>query len=158
MPLMPVHPPEWIDTAPVAVTSTVEIDADPMTVWGFIADHENWPTWFTDLKKVERIGTGIGVGGGRRVTAGPATIDEIFTEWTPGEHFAFAITKMPLPALRAMAESVTIVAEGDGCIVTYRQGLEPRRGFGRIVERVAVQMKGQTESALANLRRLAEAA
>ena len=157
MPLLPVHPPEWIDTAPVIASSNVAIETDPMTVWGFIADHESWPTWFTDLKKVERIGTGIGIGGGRRVHIGKISVEEIFTAWSPGEHFAFAVTKSPVPVLAAMIESVEISPTESGCEVTYRQGLAPRRGTGRLVERVGTQLQGQSGAALVNLKRLAEA-
>lgn len=158
MPTLPVHPPEWIDSAPSVAESSVAIDATPANVWARVADHETWPEWFTDLKKIERIGTGVGVGSGRRVSVAVMTIDEEFTAWTENEHFAFAVTKFPLPVIAAMVESVRIEATDAGCQVTYRQGVEGRTGFGWLAARVAKQLQGQTAEALHNLKRLVEAA
>ena len=156
MPKLAVRPPEWIDAAPTIAEASVTIDASPAAVWAHIADHESWPTWFEAVKKVERIGTGEGVGSGRRVSAGPITFDEEFTVWDPNEHFAFAVTKSTLPVFRAMIESVRIEPDGDDrCTVTYRQGLEGHRGMGRLVARLGRQLEGNLETALANLRALA---
>lgn len=157
MPKLPVHPPEWIDSAPAVAESSVSIEASPADVWVRIADHETWTEWFTDLKKVERIGTGAGVGSGRRVSVAVITVDEEFTAWDENEHFAFAVTKSPVPVLAAMIESVRIEPTTSGCTVTYRQGVEGRAGFGWLAKRIAKQLQGQTGSALINLKRLVEA-
>lgn len=154
MPKYAVHPPEWIDAAPTVAESSITIEASPADVWARIADHESWPTWFEDLKRVEPVGSGAGVGSGRRVSIGLITVDEEFTVWDENEHFAFAITKSPVPILKAMIESVRIEPDGSGgCTVTYRQGLEGRRGLGWLVDRVGRQLQKQTGAALVNLRR-----
>lgn len=158
MPSMPVQPPEWIDAAPTIAESSVEIDAPASAVWPHIADHESWPTWFRQIKKIERIGEGAGVGSGRRVSIGLVTVDEEFTAWDVDEHFAFAVVKSPIPILKTMAESVRLEALADDrCRVTYRQGLEGRAGCGWLVGRVGNQMQGQTGAALAALKALVEA-
>ncbi len=157
MPKLPVHPPEWIDAAPAVAESSASIDASPEAVWVRIADHETWTEWFTDLKKIERIGTGIGVGSGRRVSVALITIDEEFTAWDENEHFAFAVTKSPVPVIAALIESVRIEATESGCSVTYRQGVAGRTGFGWLAKRIAKQLQGQTGAALVNLKRLVEA-
>ncbi|BAN01670.1 SRPBCC family protein [Ilumatobacter coccineus] len=157
MPKLTVHPPEWIDSAPAVAESSVAIDAPPAAVWARIADHESWPEWFTDLKKVERVGTGVGVGSGRKVGIALITIDEEFTAWTENEHFAFAVTKTPVPVLTALVESVRIEETEAGCTVTYRQGVAGRTGFGWLAKRIAAQLQGQTGDALQNLKRLVEA-
>ena len=158
MPSMDVQPPEWIDSAPTVARSSITIDAPAADVWVHIADHETWPTWFTDLTSIERVGTGQGVGSGRKVKVGPLTIEEEFTAWDENEHFAFAVTKAPIPILKTLAESVQLESTGaDSCTVVYRQGVEGRFGFlGPVMKRVGTSLEKQTGEALANLKRIVE--
>ena len=132
MPSHPVHPPEWIDSAPIVVDESVVIHAPPSAVWAEVADHTSWPEWFTALDRVEPGPTSTGVGGTRRVIASRVVLDEEFTAWVEDEHFAFAITASKLPILNALAESVRLepVDDGAACKVTYRQGVQGRKGFG----------------------------
>ncbi|WP_040495080.1 SRPBCC family protein [Ilumatobacter nonamiensis] len=132
MPTHPVHPPEWIDSAPIVVEESIGIDAPPEAVWAEITDHASWPEWFEALDQVEPGSTATGVGGTRRVTAQRLPLDEEFTVWDENEHFAFAITESKLPILGALAESVRLESVDDGasCRVTYRQGVQGRTGFG----------------------------
>ncbi len=99
MPSHPVHPPEWIDSAPIVVDQSVVIHAPPSAVWAEIADHTSWPEWFTALDRVEPGPTSTGVGGTRRVIASRLALDEEFTAWDENEHFAFAVTASKLPIL-----------------------------------------------------------
>ena len=155
---LPVHPPEWIDSAPTIATSTVRIDAPPSAVWAHIADHASWPTWFRALDDVTPIGSGAGVGGGRSVTVGKMTLDEEFTAWDVDEHFAFAVTRSPLPIFAGLAESVRLEPTGDrSCTVTYRQGVQGRAGLGWLAGIVGRRLETQTRAALSNLQRLVEA-
>ena len=130
MPQHPVRTPEWIDSAPIRVAESVEIDAPPSAVWAHIADHESWPEWFDALDRVEPLGEPTGVGGGRRVIVRRQPIDEEFTAWDVDAHFAFAVVRSRIPILLALAESVRLDPVGDRTRVTYRQGLEARPGFG----------------------------
>lgn len=84
-------------------------------------------------------------------------MDEEFTAWDEDEHFAFAVIGTKLPILAAMAESVRLEPVGEGCRVTYRLGLQGRRGFGRVLD-VIWQRQGARalDDALANLKRLCE--
>lgn len=136
MPSHPVHPPEWIDSAPIVVDESIVIQAPPTAVWAVIADHASWPEWFTALDRVEPGSTSTGVGGTRRVVASRLPLDEEFTVWDENEHFAFAITASKLPILGALAESVRLepVDDGAACKVTYRQGVQGRKGFGRAMK------------------------
>ncbi len=65
-------------------------------------------------------------------------LDEEFTAWDEDEHFAFAVVQVRLPILATMAESVRLedVDDGARCRVTYRQGVEGRRGFGWLMRAV----------------------
>lgn len=156
MPSHPVQPPEWIDSAPVLVEETIDIKASPATVWAFIADHTGWTEWFTDLDNVEVTGSPTGVGGNRRVTAKPLTIDEEFTAWDENERFAFAVIKSRVPFLGTMAEDVQLTATDDGCHVVYRQGLQGKRGFDWLIKLAWKKAPGQLRNALSNLKALAE--
>lgn len=154
---LPVNPPEWIDAAPICVERSIDIAAPPHAVWIRIADHLSWPEWFTALDSVQITGASSGVGGGRRVKANRVSMDEEFTVWDDDEHFAFAVIGTKLPILAAMAESVRLEPVGDGCRVTYRQGLQGRRGFGRVLGAIWQRQGAPAlDDALSNLKRLCE--
>ena len=154
---LPVNPPEWIDAAPICVERSIDIAAPPHAVWVRIADHLSWPEWFAALDSVQITGAPAGVGGGRRVTVNRMSMDEEFTVWDDDEHFAFAVIRTKLPILAAMAESVRLEPVGDGCRVTYRQGLQGRRGFGRVLDAIWQRQGAPAlDDALSNLKRLCE--
>lgn len=159
MPSHPVHPPEWIDSAPIVVEESIVIQAAPSEVWAEIADHESWPEWFAALNRVEPGATSTGIGGTRRVTAGPLAFDEEFTAWDEDEHFAFGMTTSRLPMLAALAESVRLepVDGGAACKVTYRQGVEGRTGLGWMMKLVWSRAAAGLPPALAALKARVEA-
>lgn len=153
---LPAQQPEWIATAPIQVVETRRIAASCDAVWARIADHETWPEWFTALKSV-RVTTGAeGIGGGREVAVPGATFGEVFTAWEPGQRFAFSVIEASR-TLAAMAESVELAADGDGCVITYRQGIEPARGFGWFWKLVQRRLRSNLASALDRLAVLVEA-
>jgi Polyketide cyclase / dehydrase and lipid transport len=157
MPQHPVKPPNWIDSAPIVVSEQIEIDAAPDVVWAHIIDHASWPTWFSQLDEVQPLGTPSGVGGGRRVIVGKLPLDEEFTAWDENEHFAFAVVASKLPILAALAESVRLEAVGDDrCLVTYRQGVEGRRGCGWLMTQVWKRAAKGLPGALVNLKQRVE--
>lgn len=159
MPTHPVKQPEWIDSAPILVSETIDIDATPDQVWAHIADHTSWPKWFAALDEVTPGPTSTGVGGTRTVLTKPLSIDEVFTAWDEGEHFAFAIVKSKIPMLAAAAESVRLEPIGDsGCRVTYRQGVEGRRWFGGLMKLAWTPAAKGLPDALTALKQRVEAA
>jgi uncharacterized protein YndB with AHSA1/START domain len=147
--------PEWIGTAPVVVQNSRRINASADSVWARIADHESWPEWFTDLKSVKVTTAPEGVGGGREVKLPGITVGETFTAWDPPSHFAFTLVEGPR-ILASMAESITIEPEGDGCVITYAQGIQPGKGFGWLWKINAKRMNGQQRKALDRLAALVE--
>ena len=152
MPRHPVVGPEWIANAPFQVEQAVEIAAPPEVVWPHIADHESWPQWFTDLDRVERIGSGEGVGSGRRVTAKKLGLDEEFTGWEADRLFAFAVVRSPFPVLARLAEEVRLEPTEAGTKLTYRQGVEGRRFVGGLMALLWKRAPDQISTALANLK------
>jgi uncharacterized protein YndB with AHSA1/START domain len=147
--------PEWIGTAPIVLQNSRRISASPDAVWARIAAHETWPEWFTDLSKVEVTTAASGIGGGREVSMPGIHVREVFTAWDPPNHFAFALVEGPR-ILAAMAESITIEPDGDGCTITYAQGIEPAKGFGAVCKVMARRMNGQQRKALDRLAALVE--
>jgi len=152
MPTHTIQPPEWIDAAPIRVEASIEVAVPPAAAWERITDHSRWPEWFTPLDRVEVIGSGEGVGGGRRVTAKRLTLDEEFTAWDEDEHFAFAVTSSKLLILETLAESVRIEPTEEGCRIVYRQGLQAKRGFGKILDLLWKQAAKDLPVALATLK------
>lgn len=150
---LPVHQPDWIDTAPLRNVGERRIAASRDVVWARIADHETWPEWFTALSKVRVTGEPAGVGGRREVSMAGSTIGEVFTVWEPGEQFAFAVVRANR-TLAGMAESVELRGDGDGCVVTYRQGIEPGRGFGWLWKLILPRMRRELSKALDQLAAL----
>ncbi|MFK7917477.1 MAG: SRPBCC family protein [Ilumatobacter sp.] len=155
----PVKQPEWIDSAPILVSETIDIAATPSDVWAHIADHASWPEWFEALDEVHPGATSTGVGGTRTVVTKPLSIDEVFTAWDEGEHFAFAIVGSKIPMLAAAAESVRLEATNDGgCRVTYRQGVEGRRGLGWLMKLAWAPAAKGLPAALTGLKQRVETA
>lgn len=127
--------PDWIDQAPITVEESVRIEASPSRVWEQVADHAAWPEWFPGLASVEVTGRASGVGGRRRVVAGPVRFDEVFTVWQPEAHLAFAVTSTTVPGIASLAESVRLQGADRGTLVIYRQGVEGHPGVDRVLAR-----------------------
>lgn len=118
---------DWIDHAPVTVTEERRIGVSVERVWQAIADHEGWADWFGAITRIERVGSGEGVGGGRRVfLRGGIKAEEEFLAWEPGERFAFVLMSSSMPGMKSMVEDVQLLPDGGGAtIVRYTQAVEP---------------------------------
>ncbi|MDZ7673884.1 MAG: SRPBCC family protein [Acidimicrobiales bacterium] len=118
---------DWIEQAPVKVTEERRIGVPVENVWRAIADHEGWADWFGAITRIERIGSGEGVGSGRRVfLKGGVKAEEEFLAWEPDARFAFVLTSSSMPGMRSMVEDVQLLPEGAGAtIVRYTQAVEP---------------------------------
>ena len=148
--------PDRIDGAPIRASAEILVGARPEVVWRHLADHQSWPRWFAGLSRVVVTGRSYGVGGRRRVTAGAARFDEVFTAWEPGRHFAFAVTGSSVPGLDWLAESITLQPVGSATLVRYRQGLAARRGFGWLWSALLGRVSAQLAPSLHALSTLAE--
>ncbi|HEY3446353.1 MAG TPA: SRPBCC family protein [Myxococcales bacterium] len=99
----------------------------PQAVFAILADHEEWPRWFKDLKRVEVLGpAGKGVGARRRVWLGPLALEERFIAWEPGSRFSFTMVGANLPALAAMLEDwqLSPAEGGAACQVDYTVAMD----------------------------------
>jgi acetyl esterase/lipase/uncharacterized protein YndB with AHSA1/START domain len=151
-------PPDWIPSAPITVRESVEIAADPAAVWAHVTDHAGWPEWFAGVRRVQVTGRASGVGGRRRVLAGPLRLDEVFTAWEPERHFAFAVVSSSVPLVDRLAESVLLEPVRGGTRVTYRQGLAARPGRERMLAATWGRVAAQLPDSLLRLKARAEAA
>ena len=144
---------DWIPEAPVCVTRSVRIPVPVERVWDTIADHESWPQWFGALAGVERIGTGEGVGGARRVHLKGLTVEEEFLAWEPGRRFAFTVVRATRPGIRSMVEDVRLDPDGDDATtVHYTQAIDPLGA--RLLAPLLRRALGRTlDAGLAGLRR-----
>lgn len=147
---LPAHEPDWIASAPLQNVQERRIAASREAVWEHIADHETWPEWFTAVKRVRVTGEPAGVGGRREVSIPGATLGEVFTVWMPAEQFAFAVVRANA-TLAGMAESVELRDDGDACVVSYRQGMDPARGFGWLWKLILPRMRSELTKALDQL-------
>ena len=154
-PELPAHTPDWIATAPLRNVAERRVAAGCDAVWARLADHASWPEWFTAVKEVRVTGDAAGVGGRREVSLPGTRLGEVFTVWEPGAHFAFAVVRANR-TLAGMAESVALLPDGDGCLITYRQGVEPARGFGWLWRLILPRMRRELTSALDRLAEIVE--
>ena len=152
-----MQPPEWIDSAPILVSESVEIAAPPSVVWSHVVDHHSWPEWFEAIDRVDLIGAPAAVGGGRCVYVRNRPIEETFTCWDVDEHFAFAVVSSKIPFIETLAESVRLEPSGTGTLLTYRQGVSGRTGFGWAARLLWSQAAKSLPIALANLKARVEA-
>ncbi|GJM37469.1 MAG: hypothetical protein DHS20C19_08360 [Acidimicrobiales bacterium] len=123
------QPPEWIHEAPFIASETRDLYASPAEVFTALADHENWPKWFTNIDRIERFGDeSDGVGSKRRVHINKrVAIDEEFNVWEPNERWGFTILSATIGGLNSMNELVTIEDLGDDrSRVTYTMGIDAK--------------------------------
>jgi len=126
MPDLQPRPFEWLHAAPVRIEASREMTVSASAAFAIVADHERWPEWFSQLKRVEVTGEPTGVGGQRRVTLAGVVVDEVFIAWETDRVFAFTVTRTSRPMARAMVEAVQVEPlDTDRCRVTYIQAIEP---------------------------------
>lgn len=116
----------WTESAPIALVGRATTTATPATVFAELADHERWPEWFPNVKKVEIIGPAAGVGARRRVFIPGGAVEEEFIAWEPGARWAFTGTAARPPFVRSIVEDCHLIPIGDGgTAITYTMYLQP---------------------------------
>lgn len=118
-------PPAWIERAPILLTSAFSLTATPTEVFGVLADHRSWTTWFSGMRRVRVDGPAAGVGALRTVWVGPARVQERFLEWDPDVRLRFAVVGSNVPGLRTMVEDWALAPTANGTALTVRIGVEP---------------------------------
>lgn len=117
----------WIASAPITLTGRSTSTAAPAAVFAVLADHERWPEWFPNVKRVEVTGPAEGVGARRRVFIPGAVVEEEFIAWEPGARWAFTATAARPAVARSIIEDCHLVPIGDGAgtAISYSMHIEP---------------------------------
>ena len=156
MPALEPRPLDWLATAPVRIELAREMSVSAAAAFAVVADHERWPDWFSQLKRVEVTGAPTGVGGQRRVALAGVVVDEVFIAWEPDRLFAFTVTHATRPMAKAMVEAVQVEPLGDDrCRVTYTQALEPYGWMKPMVPVMRRAMRSMLAKALSGLEQAA---
>jgi uncharacterized protein YndB with AHSA1/START domain len=156
MPALEPRSYDWLSSAPVRIDVSREMATSAAATFAVIADHERWPEWFAQLKRVEVTGAPTGVGGQRRVAIPGVVVDEVFIAWEPDELFAFTVTHSSRPMAKSMIEAVRVEPLGpDRCRVTYTQALDPVTWLKPAVPVMKRAMRSMLGKALAGLEQAA---
>ena len=150
---------DWIHHAPVSARGTATSSASPQAVFAVLADHERWPEWFGNVKKVEVLGPAAGVGARRRVTVPGLVVDEEFIVWDEGTRWAFTGTAARPAIFRSLVEDCVLTARPDGGTdITYTMHFQPGRLTGPVMGLAARVLSRTIDAAMRGLAARAEQA
>ena len=149
---------DWIGRAAFSVTGRATTSASPEAIFAILADHERWPEWFPNVKKVEVLGPAEGVGARRRVHIPGAAVDEIFITWDEGKRWTFTGTDAKPRFVRALVEDCVLEPHGDGgTAMAYTMYFEPPRALKPLMKLVQGQLAKNIEKGMRALATRAEA-
>jgi hypothetical protein len=149
------RPIDWAERAPLVVQATATSAAPPDAVFAVLADHERWPEWFRNVKRVEVTGPREGVGAQRRVHVPGAAFEEEFIVWDVGSRWSFTVTAARPRILRALVEDCRLTSTDGGTHIDYRMCFEPTTWSGPVMRLLAGQMRRQLQGAVDELARRA---
>jgi hypothetical protein len=126
---------DWIAHAPLHARGAAVSPASPAAVFDVLADHERWVEWFPNVRSVEVLGRGEGVGARRRVRIPMATVDEEFVAWEPGVRWSFTGIAARPRWTRSLVEDCRLMARADGgTAIEYTMYLDPVGPLGTLVK------------------------
>jgi uncharacterized protein YndB with AHSA1/START domain len=134
----------WIDSPPVRLVNSVEIDATPEQIWTALEDAAAWPRWAKVITHVEWTSPQpFGVGTTRTVTMrGGLVGDEEFVVWEPYRRMGFRFNAATTNGVRAFAERYTIDALPSGRTrVEWVMAMAPRGASRAVVPLTRVPMR-----------------
>jgi carbon monoxide dehydrogenase subunit G len=149
----------WIDTAPVRLVNTVDIDATPEQIWAALEDAAAWPRWATVITNVEWTSPQpFGVGTTRTVTMRGGIVGyEEFISWQPYRRLGFRFNEASTNGVRAFAERYTLDPVAGGTRVVWTMGMAPSGVSKAIVALTRVPMRLMFGRMLRRFGRLVEA-
>jgi hypothetical protein len=143
---------DWVEQAPLALTGRSTSPAAPDRVFAVLADHERWPEWFPNVRKVEVMGPAEGVGARRRVRTPGVVVEEEFIVWEPGSRWSFTGTAARPGFVRSLVEDCRLEAtESGGTAIEYTMYLDPAPGFGLLVRLAAPRIRASIGKAMQHL-------
>lgn len=124
----------WAATAPITMVGSATSPAPPEAVFAELSDHERWPEWFPNVKRVEVLGPASGVGARRRVHIPGSAVEEEFIAWEPGSRWAFTGTAARPGFLRSLVEDCQLAPTSTGGTdITYSMHLQAAPRFGPLL-------------------------
>lgn len=142
---------DWAERAPLIVQATATSIAPPGAVFAVLADHERWPEWFGNVRRVVVTGSRSGVGAARRVHIPGASFEEEFIAWEEGTRWAFTVTSARPRFFRALVEDCRLAPAGDGTRIDYRMCFEPTAWSAPLLRLAAGQVRKQLQAAVDEL-------
>lgn len=150
---------DWIDEAPIALEGSATTSASPQQVFAVLADHERWPEWFPNVRKVIVTGAASGVGATRRVLIPGMAVDEEFIAWEPGVRWSFTGTSSNRPVFASLLEDCRLEPTADGgCSIRYTMHLEPTRLAAPLLRLLAGRVRRSVQQGVDGLAERAKAA
>jgi carbon monoxide dehydrogenase subunit G len=112
---------DFIDSAPLRFSNSVELAVTPDQLWEVLADAEAWPRWASVITNVTwSTPEPHGVGTTRTVDMRGGMVGaEEFLVWEPGTRMAFRFNESSTKAVAAFAERYDIVPTAQGCRLTW---------------------------------------
>lgn len=107
---------DFLDVAPVVMSTDVDVPLSAEEIWPYLVDNARWMEWFVGCAACSGDpAVWTDAGQTRQITLKPLQVDEISVEVTPNARWAMTLTKTNLPFMKRMLEVVELhdVSEGD---------------------------------------------
>jgi len=153
MPKLIPRDTDFVDTAPIRITTVVTAKATPEEVWAVMADNERWPEWFEGMKSCRTTSAASGgVGSTRFVHVDLFKVNERFVAWDPPHRWAFTILDVNLPGVVSVVEHALIEPAGTGeTRITYVMASEVASYLRPLVPILRWRLTGMLRKGLAGL-------
>jgi carbon monoxide dehydrogenase subunit G len=155
----PVRPVDdsFLETAPLVIPATVELDAPPTAVWEALGSDRMW-SWLPVLDRLRWLSARPLSEGAVRVlrVARLLTIEEHFYRWEDERRATFHVVGQSRPVLAALAEDFVLQPTANGGTrLTWTMALEPRVSVPAWLARLLVPLlKPGNRIAIGGIRKI----
>lgn len=101
---------DYLDRAPLTVSTDVDMPATRDEIWAAIADSSTWTEWFVGCRSCEgepQVWTAAGQT--RRIHVGALKLDEVAAEIVPGERWVMSVTRANVPLAKRLVEMLELI-------------------------------------------------
>ncbi len=134
---------DYFDRAPMRVTVTATIAADPAAVFAALADPPGWTRWWPMMHRAAWTQGDGGVGSERTVALRLfGRFTERFIAWEPGARFAFTMIASTSPMASQLAEDYRLTAVAGGTRLDWVMAGTPT-GVGRVARPAVTRILGR---------------
>lgn len=151
-----IEEPWWGRESRISLVTEGVIHATTEDVFDVLADHRQWSAWYPGMITVELTGRTSGVGVERQVRIGRTRIIQQFTVWEPNHRLTLCHVRSTAPGMAAVVEDWELIEHGDGTLVKYVVGAEPRVAARGLTAVFRARMRAATGGAVDALRERVE--